>query len=150
MRQPISLLLTAAPQGLDKSFNARTFLRYLGSLHFVESLWLSCSTSPLCILQFHPFKKGFGHQVTSNTHQPVSVQLLSHVFPDQLMQGDACPEKGCSTQNKPTRQHTLLVIFRFFPTNHPPAFSGKAAPDRTASSRTVSLTEGRFPCSAAT
>lgn len=116
------LLSTAVPQGLSKSFNARTFLQCLGLLHFTESLWSPCSKSPPCPLQFHPFKTGFGHQMTSNTHQAVLAQLLSHAFPEQLVQGWACPGNGRSSQKKPTRQHTLLVIFRFSPQTTPQLF----------------------------
>lgn len=109
------LLWRAVPPGRDKSFNVRTFLRCLGLLHFMESLWLPHPKSPLCILQFHPFKTGFGHQMTSNTHQDVLLaQLFSQAVPAQRKAAAPGPSQLGST---------LCWLFSGFPHKPPPTFS---------------------------
>lgn len=100
--------------------------------------------SSLC-LAIPPIKPGFGHQMTSK-HPPGCTGAT-------IFTGSSCaaqvrmllPGERLQRQNKPTQQHTLLVIYRFYPQTTAQFFQGRL---QQAQLHPYGWQFCQFPCSA--
>lgn len=98
--------------GLDKSFNARTFLQHSGLVRFIGCL--PCSQSPLCSATPSVPKRVL---VTKGPHTPTTPQQCNCCHPLPWAQS---PAAAPTTANSAARS---AGDSRVFPTTHPTTFS---------------------------